>query len=77
MNKTNLHENKGFYKHNASKDHTEQTQERLKEIEALGMEEIGIASFGIKGKHSGLYLEMIWNYSEEEWLHYINWVKTL
>ena len=55
----------------------ERTKSRLIEISDLGMTEVGIYSFGIKGKMSGLYLEKVWSYSEKEWKNYIEWVKSI
>lgn len=52
----------------------ERTEARLTEIAKLGMEEVMNAEFGIKGVVSGLYIEMIWSYSEKEWTDYINWL---
>jgi len=59
------------------KEPQEITKARLTEISDLGMEEVGIAQFGIKGIMSGLYIERIWNYSDEEWKDYMDWVKEL
>jgi len=59
------------------KEPQEITKARLTEISDLGMEEVGIAKFGIKGIMSGLYIERIWNYSDEEWKDYMDWVKEL
>ena len=52
-------------------------RKRLIEIKKLGLEEIGNAQFGIKDLMSGLYIEMLWNYSEEEWNSYIHWIVNL
>ena len=63
-----------FYLYNEPK---ERTRERLIQIAEMGMEEIGFASFGIRGIMSGLYIEKIWRYTEEDWADYINWVNEL
>jgi hypothetical protein len=59
------------------KESKEVTKARLTEISDLGMEEVGIAQFGIKGVMSGLYIEMVWNVSDNQWKEYIDWVKKL
>jgi hypothetical protein len=53
------------------------TKERLEELSDLGMEEIGVAEFGIKGIMSGLYLERVWCLSNKQWRDYIDWIKEL
>lgn len=53
------------------------TRERLIEIKELGYTECGIGQFGIDGITSGLYIEILWDYDNERWLDYINWVKKL
>ncbi len=63
-----------FYEYGKPK---ERTKKRLTEIVDLGMEETGIASFGYKGVMSGLYIEKVWNYSDEDFKHYMDWVKDL
>lgn len=68
----NLTEN--YYEYNKPKDRTEK---RLKEMSELGMEEVGFGQFGIKGLMSGLYIEMVWSYSDEDFDSYLNWVKEL
>ena len=52
----------------------ERTKERLMQIHNIGMQEVGIAEFGIKGIVSGLYIEKVWSFSDEEFNDYINWV---
>ena len=42
-----------------------------------GMEETGIASFGYKGVMSGLYIEKVWGYSDEDFKDYMDWAKDL
>jgi len=53
------------------------TRKRLLEMANLGMEEIGTASFGIRGVMSGLYIERVWSYSDEDFKSYLEWVKEL
>jgi len=53
------------------------TRQRLLQMAELGMEETGIASFGIKGVMSGLYIEKVWNYNNDEFDSYMDWVKEM
>ncbi len=53
------------------------TRKRLIEIAELGMQEVMTAEFGYKGVMSGLYIEYVWNYSDEEFKSYMDWVKNL
>ena len=55
----------------------ERTKERLLLIESLCMKEVSIGKFGIPSLMSGLYIEMIWNYSEDDFNSYIEWIKIL
>jgi len=55
----------------------ERTKQRLTEMAELGMHESGNASFGYENIMSGLYIEKIWNYSDEEFNDYMDWVKEL
>jgi hypothetical protein len=55
----------------------DRTRKRLQELIDMGCEENGIASFGINGIFSGLYIEWVWEKTEEQWVDYINWVKSL
>lgn len=67
-------ERKDLYKHGKLKD---RTKKRLIEIAECGMEEIGFASFGYKGVMSGLYIEKVWEYSDEDFKNYMDWAKGL
>lgn len=49
----------------------ERAKERLLLIESLGME-VSIGQFGIPS-----YIEMIWDYSDDDFNSYIKWVKIL
>lgn len=53
------------------------TESRLIRMAELGMSETGIASFGITNIMSGLYIEIVWHYSEKEFDDYIKWVQDL
>lgn len=55
----------------------ERTKQRLTEIAELEMEEVGIAEFGYKGIMSGLYIEKVWSYSDEDFKDYMDWTKEL
>lgn len=59
------------------KSNIERTKSRMNQLVELGMEEVGIAQFGIKNIMSGLYIELVWNYDEKSWNSYIDWVKEL
>jgi len=50
------------------------TRNRIIQIAEMGMHMFHNYSFGIKGIMSGLYLERVWSYSDEQWNDYINWV---
>lgn len=53
------------------------TEQRLFQIWKLGLKAMGYGQFGINNVMSGLYIEMIWNYSEKQWDDYIEWIKQL
>lgn len=55
----------------------ERTKNRLMEIVDCGMEEVGVAQFGVPGIMSGLYIERVWQYSDEKWEDYMTWAKDL
>ena len=55
----------------------ERTKKRLVEISEIGMEEVGCGQFGKKDIMSGLYIEMVWSFSDEKWTEYISWAKEL
>lgn len=59
------------------KDKKERTENRLKEIIDLGMVSVGYDHYGVTGLMSGLYIEMVWSHSEEEWKDYIEFTKNL
>ena len=67
-------ERKDLYEYGKSK---ERTRKRLIEMAECGMEETGIASFGYKGVMSGLYIEKVWGYSDEDFKDYMDWAKGL
>lgn len=63
-----------LYEYDKPKD---RTKGRLKEMADLGMEECGVAQFGYRGVMSGLYIERVWSYSDEDFKDYMNWAKAL
>nr|WP_298657056.1 hypothetical protein [uncultured Flavobacterium sp.] len=63
-----------FYEYNKPK---ERTRKRLIEIAECGMEEVGTASFGYEGVMSGLYIEKVWAYSDEDFKNYMDWARGL
>lgn len=66
--------NEDFYQYLIPKT---RTLKRLTEMAELGMEQIGIASFGIRGVVGALYIEKVWHYSDKEFKDYIDWAKSL
>ena len=67
-------ERNDLYEYNKPK---ERTKKRLAEMAECGMEEVGKAHFGYRGVMSGLYIEMVWNYSDNDFKHYMTWAKKL
>ena len=56
-------------------DLRERTKQRLIQIAECGMELVGDGQFGIEGVVSGLYIEMVLNYSDKHFNDYIQWAK--
>jgi len=75
MNKIDIH-NKFYYEVDRP-EKSIQTQKRLTELDALGLQEIGGGEFGIPGLMSGLYIEMVWSHSDQEWDSYVVFIKSL
>ena len=67
---------KSFYLYNR-KDKKQETKTRLQQLVDLGCTETGIASFGIEGIFSGLYIERVWNLPAKEWDEYLAWIVEL
>ena len=63
-----------LYEYDKPKD---RTRKRLTEIAECGMEEVMTAEFGYKGVMSGLYIERVWGYSDEDFKDYMDWAKGL
>lgn len=68
-------DDESLYEHNS--ENNQRTRERLIRMAELGMEIVGVAEFGIEDVMSGLYLEKVWLYSDEEFDDYLDWVKNL
>lgn len=65
-----------WYEYNKP-ERKERTKARLQEIIDCGMTEVGTASFGYKYVMSGLYIENVWSYTDEEFNSYMDWAKGL
>ncbi len=61
----------------AQPEKKQRTRDRLSKIVEMGMTENGNASFGIEGLMSGLYIERIWSWTDEEFEGYLDWVRSL
>lgn len=69
-------ERSDFYEY-GKPDLKERTKQRLVEMAEMGMEEVGIASFGVRNVVGGLYIERVWSHSDEEWTSYMKWVQSV
>lgn len=58
-------------------EHNDRTRKRLTEIVQCGMKIVGVAEFGVKGVMSGLYIEKVWNASDQEFDDYMSWARSL
>jgi len=58
-------------------ENNERTRERLVLLSQCGMVEIGVGQFGVNGVMSGLYIEMIWTFSDDEFKEYMEWALSL
>lgn len=66
---------KNFYEYDKP-ELKERTHSRLSEMSEIGMEEVGYGEFGLRGTMSGLYIEKVWGYSDEDFKDYMDWVKS-
>lgn len=64
-----------FYEHDSKNN--QRTRRRLIRMAELGMEIVGNGHFGVGDVMSGLYIEMVWSYSDEKFDDYIKWVEEL
>ncbi len=55
----------------------DRTRQRLIEMADLGLDEVGYGEFGINGIISGVYIERVWNDSDEDFKNYLQWIKQL
>ena len=62
---------------NCCGDNPIRTKKRLYEMAEMGLEETGIASFGVEGIVGGLYIEKVWSYTDESFKDYLDWMKSV
>lgn len=60
-----------------NKENEERTKNRLIEIDKLWLSEVWIAEFWIPWIMSWLYIERIWEYSDDDFKLEIEWIKDL
>lgn len=60
-----------------NKQPNETIKKRLTQMAELGMEEVGTAEFGVKDIMSGMYIENVWNFTDEKFDDYMKWTKGL
>ena len=65
-----------FYRHDKP-ELKERTRARLIEIASCGLGLVGYGQFGYPGVMSGLYIEMVWTYSEKDFQEYMEWTRSL
>lgn len=53
------------------------TMKRIIEIKKCGMTEVAYAQFGVEGVVSGLYIEKVWRFSDEEFKDYMGWANSV
>lgn len=75
MNPTNFNPTRKDLYSTLNPEYNDRTQKRLNEIYSLGIQEVGLGEFGVKGIVSGLYIEKVWNYSDKDFNDYLNFVK--
>ena len=69
--------NDSFYYDISKPEIYDRTLNRLNKIKKLGLIDFGGGHFGIKDVMAGFYIEMIWNFSDEEFDFYVSWIKRL
>lgn len=67
-------DNDMFYEYDKPR---ERTKKRLQRIIDMDMEEVGFGQFGVPNVMSGLYIEKVWSYSNEDFDDYLNWAQFL
>jgi hypothetical protein len=69
--------NTNYYKYKGDAEMFERTKKRLNQLIEMGMEDVGVAEFGVRGVVSGMYVERVWSYDEQQWNSYIKWADML
>jgi hypothetical protein len=77
MTKEQFLDNVNYYPYFSKGENREEIKARLATIWDMGLSELGNGQFGIKDVMSGLYIEMIWRYSNKEFAEYIEWVQSI
>ena len=62
-----------YHDHN----NNDRTRKRLQTLINLNMIEVGNCEFGIKHVVSGLYIERVWEWDDNRFNDYIDWVKEI
>lgn len=52
----------------------ERIKHRLSTLQDKGLQEVGVAEFGITDVVSGLYIERVWHYSDEDFEEYMQFI---
>jgi hypothetical protein len=58
-------------------ENPERTNQRLHRLAKMGLEELSETSFGIQGVVGGLYIERVWNYCDEDFDDYLDWMQSV
>jgi len=66
-----------LYPSGCSSEMREQTKKRLMQLQELGLTEVRAREFGITDYFGGLYIETVWNNTDESWDKYIKRLQTL
>ncbi len=77
MNNTIDITNRDYYNYPPNPENDERTKKRLEQLVAMNLIDFGNAQFGMQGIVSGLYIEMVWRYSDEDWRGYIDWMQSV
>jgi len=65
-------DNPDYYEHDKP-ELKQRTKERLTQIAESGMREVGYGQFGVDKIMSGLYIEKVWNKTDEQFKDYMDW----
>lgn len=77
MTKEQFLGNVNYYPYFSKEENREEIKDRLATIWDMGLSDLGNGQFGIKDVMSGLYIEMIWRYTNKEFTDYMEWTKDL